>query len=386
PGQNHAALGILLLFSLVVMLNLFVAAIYAPHLIRIFFGIETVFSRSGIHLANTTFLMIVAAGTYLCVDPIVKSFYTLRCYYGQSLENGEDLISELRAARQLRRQGLTVCILAVLIAFPGIADAGRSTGSTGTSIIQAESHPPEEIEKAVNTVLTRLEYSWRLPREKQDAASEPRGFLYDLFRTLLDWAEKAADSIDRFMQWLVDLLNKLFPGGNGQSRDDSSGGLAGPILLYILIFAGAAACAVILGRLLGKKKDDEAQSIADPSVTAADLEDEDLLASDLPENEWLALARELLEKGEVRLGLRAMYLASLAHLAAKGIISLARHKTDREYIRELSSRGEVLQEVTSAFDDITGIFERAWYGMHYIEQQTLDYFSTRHREIMNDVT
>ena len=98
------------------------------------------------------------------------------------------------------------------------------------------------------------------------------------------------------------------------------------------------------------------------------------------------MARPLLADGEVRLGVRAMYLASLAHLASRGIISLARHKTDREYERELASRGQVLRELTSAFTDITGIFERVWYGMHAIEQQTLDFFRERHREVMTDGT
>jgi hypothetical protein len=129
---------------------------------------------------------------------------------------------------------------------------------------------------------------------------------------------------------------------------------------------------------------DDVIQTREPSVITADLEDENILASDLPENEWMAMAREHLDQGEVRLGIRALYLASLAHLAERGSITLARHKTDREYERELMLRGEILSEITSAFTDLTGIFERTWYGMHAISHQTLDFFIQRHKEVMTD--
>jgi len=48
-----------------------------------------------------------------------------------------------------------------------------------------------------------------------------------------------------------------------------------------------------------------------------DLADENIRADQLPEDGWTKLARELLERGEFRLAMRAFYLASLAHLRSE---------------------------------------------------------------------
>jgi len=386
PAQNHLALGILLLFSLIVMANLLITAMYAPHLIRTLFGIESVFSRSGPHLANTTFLMIVAAATYLCVDPVVKAFYVLRCFYGQSLQSGADLKVELKAARTRRMPGILGVVVLASFFLAGSPLAGASVSPPAASAtVKAVATPPQEIEKAVETVLSRLEYSWRLPRESPQEDTGPGGGIRDILRTWTVWIQRAAEAVDGFFQRLGDLIRKLFPGGR-DSSGETSGGSAGSSILYILLFAGAAVSALIVQKLFRKQPDDADVSMAAPEVKGTDLTDENTLASDLPENEWMNLARDLLDKGEERLGIRAMYLAALAHLAARGIISLARHKTDREYEKELASRGEFLSGITSAFRDLRGIFERAWYGMHDTSRQTMEIFLQRHQEVMRDGT
>ena len=383
PAQNHMALGILLLFSFIVMLNLLVAAIYIPHLVRTLFGIETVITRSGIHVANTTYLMIIATGTYLCVDPIVKAYYTLRCYYGQSLSSGVDLLTELRFARRRRSAGPAVLVLIGLTCLSWPAAASQLAPDPSVAVTSAPSvHPPEEIEEAVQTVLTRLEYSWRLPRDLQEEDTEPSGFLYDMLKTVGKWLEKATQAVDRFLEWLGETLRKLFQGRGGDTTEKVPESPAGSMILYILIFAGAVGAVLIIQKMFLPRPREEEIPTGGPSVTTADLTDENILASDLPENEWMAMARELLDRGEVRLGIRALYLASLAHLAEGGIITLARHKTDREYEMEMVSRGEVLSGITAAFKDITGIFERSWYGMHSVPDHTLDHFKRRHTEVM----
>jgi hypothetical protein len=54
---------------------------------------------------------------------------------------------------------------------------------------------------------------------------------------------------------------------------------------------------------------------------------------------WTRLGREFRQRGELRLALRAFYLASLSHLAAKGLVTVARFKSNRDYERELRRRG-----------------------------------------------
>ena len=96
PQQNHLALFILLLFGSAVFLNLLLVCLALPHLVRIFFGIESVFTQSTMSLLNTTFLSGILGLTYLCVDPLIKTVYVLRCFYGESLKSGEDLKADLK--------------------------------------------------------------------------------------------------------------------------------------------------------------------------------------------------------------------------------------------------------------------------------------------------
>lgn len=298
PAQNHVALGILLFFSLIVLANLYITALYAPQLLKTLLGIETVYTRSGFAYSfNSTFQMILMAGTYLCVDPIVKTFYVLRCYYGRALENGEDLLSEVRSARRLRRSGLLLGLLVVLALLPGPAKAAQPADAVqGPGEISTAGHSPDEIKEAVNTVLARLEYSWRLPRNTQEEQAEPEGFLHDLFRALENWLEKAADSLEAFFQWLEDLFRKLFPGNGTETEEETSGGVLDSAFLYLLLFAGAAGAALVLQKMFRTRAKDEEIQAQEPTKTSADLEDENILASDLPENEWMAMARDLLDR------------------------------------------------------------------------------------------
>src|SRR5436190_2773899 len=96
PRQNHLLLGALLSFGLVVFLDAGIGLATVPSLVKTLFGIETAFTRSSWGLFNTTFLATVGAVAFLCLDPLVKAVYLLRCFYGESLHTGEDLRAELK--------------------------------------------------------------------------------------------------------------------------------------------------------------------------------------------------------------------------------------------------------------------------------------------------
>jgi hypothetical protein len=97
PAQNHRILIVLTLFTGIVFLNLAILLLFGPGLLKTLFGIETVFTLSGFHALNTTFLSVLFGFTYLCVDLLLACVYTLRAFYGESLESGADLASELKA-------------------------------------------------------------------------------------------------------------------------------------------------------------------------------------------------------------------------------------------------------------------------------------------------
>ncbi len=107
-----------------------------------------------------------------------------------------------------------------------------------------------------------------------------------------------------------------------------------------------------------------------------DLSDQDVTADELPSDGWLSMAEELAARGELRLALRALYLASLAYLAQKELISIAKHKSNRDYQRELGRRAHALPEVMTAFTVNVATFDRTWYGTHTVTHDLLSGFKT----------
>src|SRR5204863_6692298 len=115
---------------------------------------------------------------------------------------------------------------------------------------------------------------------------------------------------------------------------------------------GAVGFSLWRGWLVGQQARRSARPIlAEQAVAdaAPDLTDENVQAAQLPADGWLALAREQAARGEWRLALRALYLATLARLAAEGLISLAKFKTNLDYEREVRRRALSREEITAAF-------------------------------------
>src|SRR6516165_5628952 len=88
-----------------------------------------------------------------------------------------------------------------------------------------------------------------------------------------------------------------------------------------------------------------------PVRPAPDVSDEGVGAELLPADGWVRMARDLLDRGEFRLAMRAFYLASLADLAHRNLVSIARFKSNREYENELRRRSHAVPELLPVFTD-----------------------------------
>lgn len=95
-----------------------------------------------------------------------------------------------------------------------------------------------------------------------------------------------------------------------------------------------------------------------------DLRDENVAADALPEDEWLKLAEQMRLSGDLRLAIRALFLAALADLARRQVVSIAKFKSNRDYQRELTRRSAAVPQRASAFGSLMGIYERVWYGLY----------------------
>ena len=375
PRQNHIVLAIVTAFGFYVFLNWVVTGLMLPHLIKMLFGIESVFTRSAFSLLNTTFFAGMLGLTYLCVDPILKTVYVLRCFYGESLESGEDLRAELNSmvAASQPITAVVVLLLGLLCASPlGAADAPAATPSAKAPV--SSSVQPADLDRAINQTIHEDKYTWRMPREKivepETQESMMARFFDKVGATLRKWARAVRD-------WLDEWLRKLFRNERVSTSSDTSGyGWIESlyILLYGLVAVAVAALIILLYRVWRDWRSPPVVA-SEPLQPVPDIHDENVGADQLPEDGWVKLARELVERGELRLAMRAFYLASLSHLAARNLISIARFKSNRDYARELYRRGHSFTGLLSVFGDNLESFERIWYGLHEVNRELVDRFA-----------
>jgi hypothetical protein len=406
PGQNHVLLGILSLFGFVIFVDVAVGLGQVPALLKMIFGVESAFTRAPMSFLNTTFLAAVCCVCYLCLDPLVKAIYALRCFYGEALRTGEDLRAELKSAAggANAMAAMAVLLLFVFVAalpaepvggtrassFPGgqisrfalFAAVAPVEPATGAGVRDA-GIPPPALDRSLDRVLEQREYNWRLSREKA-GADESKGFFASFMDGLVDtlrrWSKEAVRWVIEFVEWLRE---KVF--GKRKTTDDSGGSglvwVTSLQLLIVVLLAAAAAVAGVLFYRAWRRRGGGAEVASEAVVPMPDLADEGVVANQLPEDEWLRLARELMGRGEWRLALRALYLAGLAHLAQRDMISVAKFKSNRDYERELGRRARALPELQAAFAENVWHFDRAWYGLHEVNRQTLERFQVNLEKI-----
>jgi hypothetical protein len=339
------------------------------------FGIESVFTRSMFSLLNTTFFAGMLGLAFLCVDPLLKSVYVLRCFYGESLESGEDLRAQLKSAAVAQ----TLSVIAMLWLGLFCASSVRAADTPAPAVPPAPapvSAPvsPAELDRAINRTIHETKYTWRMPRENVVETDQPQGALAQFFEKagalLRKWARAASDWLDKWWRKLV-----RHPQTHSSSGSSGYGWIESlQILLYGLVALVLAALAVFLYRIW-RGRQPLAFVASEPIQPVPDINDENVGADQLPGDRWTKLARELLARGELRLALRAFYFASLAHLASRHLISLARFKSNRDYERELHRRGHSFPGLLVVFGDNLGAFERVWYGLHEVNHELVDQFA-----------
>ena len=392
PRQNYTALLFLAAFGAFVFLNCAIVCGAFPQLLKSLLGIETVFSRGGTAILNTTFFATMFGLTYLCVDPILKSLYVLRCFYGEAIQSGADLRSELRRFAA-PAAGLAALLLLCLTLTPTAIARAAEPPPAPAPTAAVKDVSPTELNHAIDEVIQQRKYTWRMPREKLPEPEEGKaGFITEFFnsvgRLIRDAVKGFFQWLGKGLDWLGRLLSKIF-GGRSFSPSLPGSGLdwvaLSQVLLYLLLAAVLSAVTILLYRLWGnrRRKPDVLQTEAIQSVP--DISDESVGADQLPEDGWTKMARELLARGEFRLALRAFYLASLAHLAERNLISLARFKSNHDYERELTRRAHSFPTLRQLFGENVSAFDRVWYGTHAANGELVDQFANNVERLKTSV-
>ena len=180
------------------------------------------------------------------------------------------------------------------------------------------------------------------------------------------------------MERLINWLESLFEDNPSEPVDlQWQGGIR--ILLFAL--AAVVACALGIAIYRYRRPRPGPQQEATPVPSVPDLEDDQVTADRLPADEWMDMARDLIARGDLRLGLRAMFLACLARLAQLELVVLEQHKSNREYLRELHRIAHDQPMAVEAFQGNIMMIERIWYGDHDATAETADAFQENQEQI-----
>src|SRR5262249_50288108 len=150
------------------------------------------------------------------------------------------------------------------------------------------------------------------------------GLLVTLMGSILDtienWAKAGCRLVREVVSWIVEWIYKRLAPSRPISHPGSGWIDSLQILLYVLLAVVVCTLAVVLLRNWQRRKSRCKKVEAEPVLSAPDLADESVGADQLPEESWLKLAQETAERGQLRLALRAFYLAGLARLSRRELI------------------------------------------------------------------
>lgn len=90
-------------------------------------------------------------------------------------------------------------------------------------------------------------------------------------------------------------------------------------------------------------------------------------------------AERLAGAGNLRGAIRKGYIALLCELSDRKIIGLARHKTNRDYLRDVRKSGELYENMNG----LTVNFERHWYGSESVEEKDWNEFKNGYKKAVS---
>jgi hypothetical protein len=355
PRQNHLGLLLLTLLALGIWANLAATFIALPWLANRLLGVDNAFGLSGWWYFNTTFLASVTLLTWLAIDPLVKAFYTLRMFHGRARRTGDDIRVQLR---------LTPAAVLASLVLTIVATTPRLHAAEPAPLVAVA---PQQLDRAIDDVLDGADFRWRLHpvAEKKPADDGP---LARLFEPARRWVRDAIHALRRGVDDVVDWIVRNLFRRNTETRTGGGAGIGLAEFLHLLMYVFIAAAALLILWLVWivwrQARRHRAPVVVARPIAAAppDLRDDNIQAAQLPADGWLVLAREQIGRGEWRLALRALYLATLARLAGEGLIALAKFKTNLDYERELRRRALTRAEIVTRFSTRRRAFEDAWYG------------------------
>jgi hypothetical protein len=394
PKQNHLMIAVLWLGGFILMANLGFLIFSLPRLLNSLFGIESVLDESVGTWNNSSFYLCLFVFCYLLINPLNKAVFALRCFYGRSRTSGADLRAELRRDSSLVPLARVMTVFVLLAVALPVRGDDPPPAAPATSSAMAGSNPSpsaapaassDNLNRAIDHTLQKDEFAWRMERVEQEGGRD------NLFIRLL---HHLANYTAPLRHWIGKMLTKFFDWLFKNQRDRDETAHPGMSLLgfpwrALAVLLGIIALGCLLWLALrhwrrSRMKTAQVLRTITP-VRTVDLEDENVQADELPEDSWLALAQQLIEKGELRLALRALYLATLSALARQELVRLAATKSNRDYLSELTRRLRGETTIVPFFRENVRLFEASWYGTHDVTTTVIDAMRDNQQQVRGHV-
>ena len=182
--------------------------------------------------------------------------------------------------------------------------------------------------------------------------------------------------IDQVLGWFNDLIRQLLglfgPLQPGATSPVTSG------LARILVLVLCLAVLAYVARRLWLRRGSKVRSLRlrrGARVVLGERLEADQTASDLLDD-----AERLARSGDLRGAIRKAYVALLCELGDRGVVRLARHKTNRDYldaVRRAARPGLYTEMLPLTFD-----YEVHWYGLRDASDADWESFKTRCRQLL----
>jgi hypothetical protein len=182
--------------------------------------------------------------------------------------------------------------------------------------------------------------------------------------------------VEGIVEWVSDILRWLF--GGVRVAPGASTGVSR--VAQLLVFGLCLAVLLYVARRVWRRRGLRVKSLGlkrGARVVLGERLEADQTAADLLEE-----AERLARGGELRGAIRKAYVALLCELGDRGVLRLAQHKTNRDYLNAVrrAARPRLYTEMLP----LTSDFELHWYGLHDASDADWESFKTRCRRAIKE--
>jgi hypothetical protein len=178
--------------------------------------------------------------------------------------------------------------------------------------------------------------------------------------------------LEDVVKWLRDLLPEIKPLRPGTSASVSQGAqyLVFGICLLVLAYLGWRLFRSRRFQIIKPKRR------RGPRVVLGERLEEDQTAADLLEE-----AERMARSGDARSAIRKAYVALLVELGDRGVLRLAQHRTNRDYLRAAREGGP--PPLYDQLLPLTSAYELHWYGLRPAGESDWQSFRDRCRQALS---